>query len=64
MLILWLIFFSLGYCELYLTLAAVFNPGRFSFKLYETDVKDAEIGHDFFNACQSVGSKGIRVTVE
>lgn len=55
---------SLAYCELYLTLAAIFKPGRFDFKLFKTDEKDAEIGHDFFNACQSVESKGIRVVVE
>ena len=28
--------YSLAYCELYLTLATVFAPGRFSFELYET----------------------------
>lgn len=54
---------SLAYCELYLTLAAIFAPGRFKFELYDTDITDAETGHDFFNACQKVDSKGIRVKV-
>ena len=54
---------SLAYCELYVTLAAVFAPGRFKFELFETDASDAEVGHDFFNACQRMDSKGIRVKV-
>ena len=54
---------SLAYCELYLTLAAIFAPGRFKFELYDTDITDAETGHDFVNACQRVDSKGIRVKV-
>lgn len=53
---------SLAYCELYLTLALVFT--EFDFALYETDVSDAEVAHDFFNACQSVESKGIRVKID
>ncbi|KAL8957356.1 MAG: hypothetical protein Q9193_005347 [Seirophora villosa] len=55
---------NLGYCELYLTLAAIFAPGRFRFELHATDVTDVEVYHDFFNACQRVESKGIRVKVE
>ncbi|KAL8927557.1 MAG: hypothetical protein Q9208_002362 [Pyrenodesmia sp. 3 TL-2023] len=55
---------NLAYCELYLTLAAVFAPGRFKFELYETDITDVEVYHDFFNASQRVDSKGIRVKVE
>ena len=55
---------SLAYCELYLTLAAVFTPGRFTFEFHETDITDVEVEHDFFNACQRVDSKGIRVKVE
>ncbi len=54
---------SLAYCELYLTLAALFAPGRFEFELVDTDVRDVEVAHDFFNASQSVRSKGIRVIV-
>ncbi|KAL9015525.1 MAG: hypothetical protein Q9185_007080 [Variospora sp. 1 TL-2023] len=55
---------NLGYCELYLTLAAIFAPGRFNFELYKTDVSDVEIHHDFFNAGHRVESKGIRVKIE
>ncbi|KAL8651113.1 MAG: hypothetical protein Q9210_003432 [Variospora velana] len=55
---------SLGYCELYLTLAAIFAPGRFDFELYETGVSDVEVHHDFFNAGHRVESKGIRVKIE
>ncbi|KAL8949990.1 MAG: hypothetical protein Q9222_003933, partial [Ikaeria aurantiellina] len=46
---------NLAYSELYLTLAAVFAPGRFTFELFETGVEDVEVRHDFFNACQRVG---------
>lgn len=56
--------YSLGYCELYLTLAAIFAPGRFRFELYETDITDVEIAHDFFNPCYSFNSKGMRVVVQ
>ncbi|KAL9594139.1 MAG: hypothetical protein Q9219_007202 [cf. Caloplaca sp. 3 TL-2023] len=54
---------SLAYCELYLTLAALFAPGRFKFELFGTEVGDVEVWHDFFNASQRVGSRGIRVVV-
>ena len=57
--------FSLAYCELYLTLAAIFAPRKFKkFELFETGVRDVEVWHDFFNACQRVESKGIRVRIE
>ena len=56
--------YSLAYCELYLTLSAVFAPGRFEFEFFETGVEDAEVAHDFFNACHSVDSKGVRVVVK
>lgn len=55
---------NLAYCELYLTLAAIFAPGRFRFEIYETDVSDVEVYHDFFNASQRVESKGIRVRLD
>ncbi|KAG6995793.1 N-acetyltryptophan 6-hydroxylase ivoC [Physcia stellaris] len=54
---------GLAYCELYLTLAAVFAPGRFHLKLFETDITDVETPHDFMTPCQRAGSKGIRVIV-
>jgi len=55
---------SLAYCELYLTLAAIFAPGRFGFELFETDITNVEIAHDFFNACYRTDSKGIRMLVK
>ncbi|KAL8693461.1 MAG: hypothetical protein Q9218_001732 [Villophora microphyllina] len=56
---------SLAYCELYLTVAALFTPEQgFRFELFETTDSDAEVEHDFFNACHSLKSKGIRVVVE
>lgn len=55
--------YSLAYCELYLTVAAIFAPGRFRFELFETDVTDVEIAHDFFNPCYRFDSKGLRVVV-
>ncbi|KAL9631283.1 MAG: hypothetical protein Q9204_004301 [Flavoplaca sp. TL-2023a] len=54
---------NLAYCELYLTLATLFAPGRFHFELFETGIEDVEVKHDFFNASQSLSSKGIRVKV-
>ena len=54
---------SLAYCELYLTLAAVFAPGKFRFELFETDITDVETPHDFMTPCQRADSKGIRVIV-
>lgn len=53
----------LAYCEFYLTLAAVFAPGRFKLELFETDVSDVETKHDFMNTSPKLDSKGIRVTI-
>ncbi|MCJ1465822.1 hypothetical protein MMC07_004441 [Pseudocyphellaria aurata] len=55
---------NLAYCELYLTVAAIFAPGRFHFKLYETDDTDVEIAHDYFTANFPDDSKGIQILVE
>lgn len=55
--------YSLAYCELYLTLAAIFAPGRFRFELFETDVTDVETVHDFFNCCYKADSRGMRIVV-
>lgn len=57
------LYYSLAYCELYLTIAAIFAPNRFRFELFETDVTDVEIAHDFFNPYYKADSKGMRVTV-
>lgn len=54
---------SLAHCELYLTLAAVFAPGRFNLELYETDISDAEPRHDFFGVGYRLDSKGIRMRI-
>ncbi|KAL8993523.1 MAG: hypothetical protein Q9169_006281 [Polycauliona sp. 2 TL-2023] len=53
----------LAHCELNLTLATLFAPGKLDFELFETGIEDVEVKHDFFNASQSVESKGIRVKV-
>ncbi len=42
-------------------LAAVFR--RFSFELYQTDVSNVELAHDFFLPSPKLDSKGIRVKV-
>ena len=54
---------NLAYAEFYLALAAVFAPGRFEWELYETDVTDVELKHDFMNTCPRMDSKGIRAVV-
>jgi len=54
---------QLAYCELYLIMAALFVPGRFNFELFETDITDVEIVHDFFNPFHRMDSKGIRIKV-
>jgi len=55
---------NLAYAEFYLGLAAVFVPGRFKIKFYETDISDVETKHDFLNTCPRLDSKGIRITIE
>ena len=54
---------NLAYCELYLTLAAMFAPGRFKLELFDTDITDVETMHDFVNTSPKLDSKGIRVTI-
>ncbi|KAL8773752.1 MAG: hypothetical protein Q9209_001520 [Squamulea sp. 1 TL-2023] len=61
---------ALAYCELYLTLFAVFCPSGgnggkgFEFELLETGEKDVVIARDFFNAVPNLDSKGIRIVVK
>lgn len=56
---------SLAYCELYLTIFSMFKPDSgIAFELFETGIEDVEIKHDFFNACQGIESRGIRVVVK
>jgi hypothetical protein len=52
---------SLAHAEIYMVLAAVFR--RFSFELYETDVSDVRMAHDFFIPSPKLDSKGVRVKV-
>ena len=50
---------SLAYAELYMALATVFR--RFSFELYETDISDVTLAHDFFLPSPKLSSRGVRV---
>ena len=54
---------NLAYCELYLTLATIFAPGRFTLEPFETDLSDVHTAHDFVNTSPKLGSKGVRVTI-
>jgi cytochrome P450 len=53
---------SLAHAELHMGLAAIFR--RFTFELYETDVTDVVLAHDFFLPCPKLDSKGVRVKVK
>lgn len=53
---------NLAQAELYMGLAAVFR--RFTFELYETDVSDTLLAHDYFVPTVKLDSKGIRVKVK
>jgi hypothetical protein len=55
-------FRSLAYAELYLALATVFR--RFTFGLYDTDVSDVTLAHDFFLPSPKLDSVGVRVKVK
>ncbi|EXJ95644.1 hypothetical protein A1O1_00766 [Capronia coronata CBS 617.96] len=52
---------NLAHAELYMTLAAVFR--NFAFELYETDVSDVALAHDFFLPSPKLDSHGVRVKV-
>jgi hypothetical protein len=52
----------LAHAEVYLALATVFR--RFEFELFETDVSDVELAHDFFLPSPKLDSKGVRVKVK
>jgi hypothetical protein len=51
----------LAFAEIFLVAAAVFR--RFDFELYETDISDLELRHDFFIPAPKLDSKGVRVKV-
>ncbi|EON62171.1 hypothetical protein W97_01391 [Coniosporium apollinis CBS 100218] len=53
---------NMAYAELYLGLGTVFR--RFAFELYETDVTDVELAHDFTLPSPRLDSKGVRVRVK
>ena len=53
---------SLAHAELYMTLAAIFR--NFDFELYQTDLSDVELAHDFFLPSPRLDSKGVRVKVK
>lgn len=53
---------SLAYIEMYLTLGMMFR--RYKFELYEADVEDVQVGHDFFIPVAKLDSKGVRVFVQ
>lgn len=48
--------------ELFVALGSIFR--RFHLELYETDVSDVELAHDFFLPSPKLDSKGIRVKVK
>lgn len=47
--------------ELILVLGTIFR--KFEMELYETDITDVLLGHDFFLPSPKLDSKGIRVRV-
>ncbi|KAK4210604.1 cytochrome P450 monooxygenase sdnE [Rhypophila decipiens] len=52
---------NLAYVEMHLTLAMLFR--RFNLELYETDLSDVEIAHDFMVPQPKLSTKGVRVKV-
>ncbi|KUJ16052.1 cytochrome P450 [Mollisia scopiformis] len=53
---------NMAWAELYLVLAMMFR--RYKFSLYDTDVSDVRLEHDFFIPNVKLSSKGVRVLVE
>ncbi len=49
---------------MYLTLAAVFAPGRFEWEPFETGIEDVETEHDFFVPFPRLPLRGIRMLVK
>lgn len=52
---------NLAWTELYLTLGMLFR--RFAFELIEPDVRDVQMGHDYFIPVVGLERKGVRVWV-
>lgn len=59
-----LTWFSLAYCELYLTLAAVFAPGLFEWSIFETSIEDVDTEHDLFTPFPRLPLRGMRMLVK
>ena len=59
----WFLGHSLAYCQIFLTLAGLFAPHRFKLELFETDISDVEVKHDYIGSVCRLDSKGIRLTV-
>lgn len=56
------IFYSLGWAELFYAMGNIFR--RFEFSVHpETDVTDVEYKHDFFNSRVKLTSKGVKMMV-
>lgn len=53
---------QLAYAELYHMIGGVFR--NFELELYETDVSDVKMAHDFFIPLPKLDSKGVRVKVK
>ncbi|QDS67654.1 hypothetical protein FKW77_004780 [Venturia effusa] len=56
---------NLAYAEIYLTIGTLLlrRPAGLVFELFETDGRDVETVHDFFNPCPRLDSEGVRVRV-
>ena len=50
---------SLAHAEMHMLLATLFR--KYELKLFETDVSDVRIVHDFFLPSPRLDSKGVRV---
>ena len=50
---------SLTHAQPYMAVASVFR--NFSFEIYETDITDIELAHDFCLPSPRLDSKGVRV---
>ncbi|KIX09391.1 uncharacterized protein Z518_00470 [Rhinocladiella mackenziei CBS 650.93] len=53
---------NLATAEIHLGLATLFR--KYDFELFETDVSDVKLAHDFFLPSARLDSKGVRVTVK
>ena len=52
----------MAHAELYMGIASIFR--RFDLELYDTDVSDVLLAHDFFLPSPKSDSEGIRVLVK